>query len=253
MLRLEKFVDSKSVEKSVYESVEKDIQERLYLLFSEAHKQQLGTLIALEGFAGAGKGELLKAITTRLDPRKVRVHSMEDDQVYSHFPFMYQFWQKLPPFGETTIYEGSWYRKLIVDRIDKKISKKQFLKSINSILQFEEMISKEKYIIFKFFLNISPKEQKKRFKKAQDEGKNWMVSSMDAMESKNYSEIKCLYEDMLSPSNLPVSPWVIVPSKDKYFTRIHVMESIIEKLENRLSFDSNGMLSELKNKESKEL
>jgi polyphosphate kinase 2 (PPK2 family) len=67
MMHLKDFEDSPTLEKSAYDIVEKDLQERLYILFSEASKQKFATILILEGWAGSGKGDLLKSITTRLD------------------------------------------------------------------------------------------------------------------------------------------------------------------------------------------
>ena len=80
MMHLKNFENSPTVEKSAYDNVEKDLQERLYILFSEASKQKFATILVLEGWAGSGKGDLLKSITTRLDPRKLRVYSLENSE-----------------------------------------------------------------------------------------------------------------------------------------------------------------------------
>ncbi|MCB1178548.1 MAG: hypothetical protein KDK36_13260 [Leptospiraceae bacterium] len=254
MAQLKDFSDSRIIKKSVYESVEKDIQERLYLLFSEAYKQDKGTIIVIEGFAGSGKGALMKAITTRLDPRKVTVHSVElDNPLYKDFPFLYQFWQKLPAFGNLTIFEGSWYRKLAYERFNKKINTKEYSRAVRSFQNFEELVCDDKYLLFKFFLNISSKEQKKRFNKAKKEGKDWVISKDDIIESENYKKFNNYYEELIELTNTPKTTWDIIPAKDKYFCRIHIMEKLIERLEANLGFDSLSMLKQLKEKEPKEI
>jgi AMP-polyphosphate phosphotransferase len=254
MVILSDFEDKKTIKKSVYENVEKDIQERLYLLFSEAHRQGIGTIISIEGFAGSGKGSLMKAITARLDPRKVRVHSVEkDNPVYFEYPALYQFWEKLPAFGELTIFEGSWYRKIVQDRFEGELTNRSFSKHIRSIQNFEDMITDDKYMLFKFFLHISSKEQKKRFKKAKKEGKMWVISDADLKEAKHYKEIRSYYEELIELTHTPDTPWEIIAAKDKYFARIHVMEKLIEALEEKLQFNSAEMLIQLKEKTSREI
>jgi len=247
MVQLADFEDKKLVEKSVYENVEKDIQERLYLLFSEAYRQGIGTIIAIEGFAASGKGALMKAITTRLDPRKVRVHSVDmENPIYSDYPLLYQFWEKIPSYGELIIFEGSWYKRIVQGRFEGEISTKHFSKYIRSIQNFEEMLTDDKYLLFKFFLHISKEEQKKRFKKAKKENKIWVISKSDLREAKYYEEIRSYYEEFIELTNTPKTPWNIIAAKDKYFTRIHVMEKLIEELEERLKFNSAEMLMKLK-------
>jgi polyphosphate kinase 2 (PPK2 family) len=240
--------------KAIYESVEKDIQERLYLLFSEAYRQNIGTIIVIEGFAGSGKGSLMKAITCRLDPRKLQVHSVDlSDHIYKDFPPLYQFWQKLPAFGELTIFEGSWYRKTVYERFYKIIREKEYSYSVRSIQNFEELICQDRYLLFKFFLDISSKEQKKRFEKAKKEGKDWVISKEDLEEAKYYKSFRKYYEELIGLTNTPATTWDIIPAKDKYFCRLHIMEKLIERLESNLQFDSQEMLSRLKEKEPKEI
>ena len=254
MVELSQYEDSKQIEKSVYESVEKDIQERLYLLFSEANNQGLGTVVVIEGFSTSGKGALMKAITARLDPRKVRAHSVElENPIYNGFPLLYQFWEKLAAYGELTIFEGSWYRQVVMGRFYGFVSAKNYTKYIRSIQNFEEVITDDKYLLFKFFLHISEKEQKRRIKKARKEGKTWVISKSDLKEAKHYKEIRSYYEEFIELTHTPKTPWVIVSAKDKYFARIHVMEKLIESLEKRLQFNSAEMLLKIKEKGPKEI
>lgn len=250
MMYLNEFEDSSVVEKTVYEDVEKDLQERLYILFSAASKQKFGIMLILEGWAGSGKGDVLKSITTRLDPRKVRVYSRENFLYQGGgYPFLFPFWSKLPAYGEFIIFSGSWYSRVSSDKVEKLITKDEYRTAFNSILNFEEMITSDKYIIYKYFLNISEKEQKKRLKKAKDEGNKWMVSDTDWFQLKHHDEFKKLYEEFLNRTSTPTAPWNIVPAKDKYFTRMYIMESLIANLEEKLKMDSKEMLNVLKSTE----
>ena len=107
-MHLKNFENSPSVEKSDYDILEKDLQERLYILFSEASKQKFATILILEGWAGSGKGDLLKSITTRLDPRKLRVYSLENSEEKNKtHHFLYDYWNRLPVYGENIIFDGS--------------------------------------------------------------------------------------------------------------------------------------------------
>lgn len=254
MVQLSQYEDNNQIEKSVYESIVKDIQERLYLLFSEAYKQKLGTILVIEGCTTSGRGALMKTIAERLDPRKVRAHSIEiKNPVYYGLPLLYQFWEKLPAYGELTIFDGSWYRQVIMGRFYEFFSKKNFTKYVRSIQNFEQVLTDDRYLLFKFFLHISEKEQKHRIKKAKKEGKNWIITKSDLREAKHYKEIRSYYEELLELTHSPKAPWKIVPAKDKYFARIHVMETLIESLEKKLQFDSADMLLKLKEKGTKEI
>lgn len=250
MMHLKNFEESPSVEKSDYDVIEKDLQERLYILFSEASKQKFATILILEGWAGSGKGDLLKSITTRLDPRKLRVYSLENSEEKNKtHHFLYDYWNRLPVYGENIIFDGSWYSRVSYEKQEKLISKREYQDAFKSILNFEETLYNDRYIILKYFLNISAKEQKKRFKKASEEGKKWMVSESDWKQLKHYSSYERLYEEYLNKTDTQICPWNIVSAKNKYFCRIFVMESVIRNLEEKLKLDSKQMLLVLKNQE----
>jgi polyphosphate kinase 2 (PPK2 family) len=112
-----------------------DLQERLYLLFNETSKNNLPTIIVLEGWAGSGKGELLKAITKRLDPRKVKVYSLlQEEYGNNKYPFLQKYWKKLPPYGHLTLFDGSWYSGVSHRKKNKLINKKEYHTSFRSII-----------------------------------------------------------------------------------------------------------------------
>lgn len=247
---LKDFENSPTLEKSAYDLVEKDLQERLYILFSEASKQRFATILILEGWAGSGKGDLLKSITTRLDPRRIRVYSLEhsDKNINSHH-FLYDYWNRLPLYGDTSIFDGSWYSRVSYDKKQKKIGKSEYKDAFKSILNFEETLLNDRYIILKYFLNISEKEQRKRFKKASEEGKKWMVSDSDWEELENYDDYEKLFEEYINKTDTPNCSWNVVTAKNKYYCRISVMESIIRSLEEKLKIDSREMLLLLKTQE----
>jgi polyphosphate kinase 2 (PPK2 family) len=250
MMHLKDFEDSPTLEKSAYDMVEKDLQERLYILFSEASKQKLATILILEGWAGSGKGDLLKSITTRLDPRKLRVYSLEnsDAKPKTHH-FLYDYWQKLPLYGENAIFDGSWYSRVSYEKQEKLINKREYKDAFKSILNFEETLHNDQYVILKYFLNISSKEQKRRFKKASEEGKKWMVSESDWKQFENYKDFERLFEEYLNKTDTEICPWSIISAKNKYYCRISVIESIIRTLEEKLRIDSRQMLLVLKSSE----
>lgn len=252
MIYLKDYDFSPSVDKSDYEIIEEDLQERLYILFSEASKQKLATIVILEGWAGSGKGELLKSITTRLDPRKVRVYSTEESlkKDKTHH-FLYDFWERIPAYGEAAIFDSSWYSRMSYEKIEKLITKQEYRDVFKSILNFEQTLLSDKYIIFKYFLNISAKEQKRRFKKALAEGKKWNVTESDWKQFENYDKYGELFEEYLNKTNTLPSPWSVVSAKNKYYCRIFVMESLIRKLEEKLGIDSKEMLNILKSHEKK--
>lgn len=249
MINLSEMEDSPSKLNIDLDDVIEDMQERLYLLFKELYNRKIPAILILEGWAGSGKGELLKSIVKRLDPRKIHVYSfMQDEYKIDNYPFLYKYWKKLPPKGHLTLFDGSWYSGVSYRKMYDYIDKKQYHTSFRSIINFEKMLLDDNYIVFKFFLNISKKEHSKRLKKARNDGKSWQSTRSDVEENKKYKKYKNLFEYYLNTTNLTDLPWNIIPAKDKNFCKSYVMESIIANLESTLSVDSNEMLKLLKSK-----
>ncbi|MEM7183817.1 MAG: hypothetical protein AAF518_23125 [Spirochaetota bacterium] len=252
MINLKELEDSPAKQKVDLDSVMDDLQERLYLLFKETFRRELATIIVLEGWAGAGKGDLLKSIAKRLDPRKIHVYSfMQDEYKIDNYPFLWKYWKKLPPYGHLTVFDGSWYSGVSYRRKNKFITKKEYHASFRSIINFEKTLLDDNYLIFKFFLNISKKEHSKRLKKAQNAGKTWKSTASDVEQNKNYKKYKKLFEYYLNTTNLTDSPWNVVPSKDEDFCQFYILDSIISNLETVMNIDSNEMLRILKGSEGK--
>ncbi|HMV80387.1 MAG TPA: hypothetical protein PK453_13195 [Leptospiraceae bacterium] len=236
------------ISKDEFENLEKDYQERLYLIQSEAASQKKAILILLDGFAGSGKGDVMKSITGRLDPRKVRVHSYEKGNLeYMNFGFHFEFWRKLPSYSQISIFDGSWYKKMVYERVLGDLSKKDFYKKLERTEKIERMLIKDRYFISKIFLHISSDFQKKKFKKAIESGKKWMVTEQDELEKENYKEFDKTYGKILDAYS--ETPWKIFRAEDKVLARKMILESLIGDLENFLGFDSDKMLQTMKDKE----
>ncbi len=242
MIRLSEFEYGGKIEKSKYDAIEKDLQERLYILLGEAYKQKIGTVLVLEGWGASGKGELLKAITMRLDPRKFRVYSFSSDQIKNR-PFLFRYWNVLPSYGEAAILDGSWYSRITYDKLNKLLTKKEYKSAIVSIHNFEKLLQNDRYIVLKYFLNLSAKEQKSRLKKAKEAEKKWMISDSDWDQYENYEDYKNEFEYALNATHTEICPWNVVSAKNKSSAKYQVMTGIISSLESKLNVDSQKTLS----------
>lgn len=251
MIYLKDYEASSTLDKSVYDSLEKDIQERLYILFSEAYRQKLSIILILEGWATSGKGDLLKSILTRLDPRRVNVHSFDPNSEYNSdkYPFLRDFWVRVPIYGSAIVFDGSWYTKMTHKKINKQINRDVFKEYIRSINNVEKNLVEDKYLVFKYFLNLSAKEQKKRLKKAEKAGKKWMVSEADWFQNIRYDDFREIVEFYLNKTDTLHCPWNVYSALDKYYTRHCVIYNLIENLEKRLNVDSKELLVILKNRD----
>ncbi|MBL8021428.1 MAG: hypothetical protein JNM27_17280 [Leptospirales bacterium] len=244
MIELKSFVGEMEFDRAAYNATEKELQERLYILLNECAQKELSCLILLEGWAASGKGDALKTMTARLDPRKFIVYT--DESGKSDYPFLHPYWTSLPYHGKAQFLIGSWYHRAVDRRAKEKDSAEEFDDNIQSILNFERLLSDESYIILKFFLHISKDVQKDRMKKARKDGLSWVIAKADAKQNENYRDYKRIFEHILNRTDASASPWNIIPAENKYYGKFKIMEIMIKSLEARLGVDSQKSLEELK-------
>ena len=133
------------------------------------------------------------------------------------------------------IYDTSWYRRILIDRVAKTIPKKEWERAYQDIADFEKHLADDGTVIVKFWLHISAKEQGRRFKKLlKDKLTAWQVSDEDRLQHKAYDKYLAAVEDMLARTEAPHAPWTIVEATDRRFTRVKVFETLIRALESRV-------------------
>jgi polyphosphate kinase 2 (PPK2 family) len=236
---LEKVDLSLSLSKQDYKKRLPPLQERLYDLVHAAFRKEISTMLLFEGWAAAGKGGTINALTERLDPRGVRVVPINPPRTFeTRYPWMWRYWQRIPAYGQTVIFDTSWYRRVLIDRVNKVVKKSRWQTAYEDIVEFEGMLAAEGTLIRKFWLHIDHKEQKQRFKRLQASRlTSWQVTEEDAAQHRQFKKYRVAVEEMLARTDFPHAPWVIVEATDRYHTRIRVLEEIIRAFEDRLGKD----------------
>ena len=234
---LEKVDLSLTVSKVVYKRRIAQLQEHLYDLVHAAFQRQIPAMIVFEGWAAAGKGGTINVLTERLDPRGVRVVPISPPRSSEmRYPWMWRYWQQIPAYGQTVIYDTSWYRRVLTDRVAKTVKKSAWKEAYQDIVEYESMLGAEGTLIRKFWLQISKKEQSRRFKRLlASKLTSWQVAGEDAAQHKAYDKYADAVEEMLARTDFPHAPWIIVEATDRYHTRIKVFEEIVRAFEDRLA------------------
>ena len=198
-------------------------------------------MIVFEGWAATGKGRLISIVAERMDPRGFRVVPITAPRTTeTRYPWLWRFWQKIPARGQMVAYDTSWYRRVLTDRINKTVDKKEWESAYQDIAEFEEQLAADGVVILKFWLHISAEEQEKRIKKLlKDALTAWQISSDDIIQHKKYEKYYQAVEDMLSRTDSPHAPWTIVETTDRCHARVKVLETIIKALETRLGLPTS--------------
>ena len=197
-------------------------------------------IIVMEGPDAAGKGGAIKRLTERLDPRLMRVHSTvkpSSDEYERHY--LWRFWQRLPQYGRTVVFDRSWYGRVLVERVEGFCSLPEWKRSYHEINEFERQLLDDGTIIIKFFLFITKDEQLTRFKAREaDPYKHWKISDEDWRNRRHWKENVEAAQDMLFKTSTERAPWHVIGANYKWLTRVKVVNAVVEALDKAKLRDS---------------
>jgi polyphosphate kinase 2 (PPK2 family) len=189
--------------------------------------------VVFEGWDASGKGGAIKRLVGYLDPRHVRVAQFAaptPDEERHHF--LWRFGPRLPGWGGFAVFDRSWYGRVLVERIEKLATKKEWTLAYTEIAGFERMLAAEGMILIKFWLHISSKEQLKRFKRRENDAlKRWKLTDEDWRNRRKRKAYTNAIEDMLEHTDRDWAPWHLVEADSKRFARVKVLETTVAEIE----------------------
>jgi polyphosphate kinase 2 (PPK2 family) len=234
---LEKIDLNQSLTKEKYEALKPYLQRRLYDLEKACWDAKIPTIILFEGWDAAGKGTAINLLTSRLDPRGFKLYPIQAPRTFeTHLPWLWRFWSKIPAYGEMAIFDRSWYGRVLVERVEGLTPAAEWHKGYRDIVDFEHTLADDGCVICKFFMHISKKEQKRRFKRLeQDPLKGWHVQPEDWEHHQKYHEYVIAIEEMLERTDTEWGPWTIVEATDRRWARVKIFQTIIGRLEAALT------------------
>lgn len=212
------------------------LQRRLFDLEKACWDHGKSSIFVFEGWEAAGKGGAISTLTARLDARGFRLYTITPPRTYEQeYPWLWRFWLKVPNRGEMAIFDHSWYRRVLDDRAEKLVPKKEWRKAYLDIAEFERMLADDGTTILKFWFHISKKEQKKRFDKiSKDPLESWRITKEDWKRHEQYGEWLAAAEEMLERTESEYAPWTIVEATCRRYARRKVFQTIISALEKTL-------------------
>ena len=233
---LEKIDLGRKLPKEEYRKLLPQVQRRLYDLQKACWDAKIPSIIVFEGWDAAGKGTSINLLTSRLDPRGFKLYPIQAARTFeTHLPWLWRFWLKIPSYGEMAIYDRSWYGRVLVERVEGLTPVQDWRKGYRDIVDFERTLADDGTVIVKFFLHISRKEQKRRFKKLEkDPLKSWHVQPEDWEHHRKYNEYVLAIEEMLERTDTEWGPWTIVEATNRRWARIKIFQTIIRRLEEAL-------------------
>ena len=233
---LEKVDLTKKLSKEEYKEKMPHLEAELGRLQRECKALGIPIMIVFEGFGASGKGFQIGRLIQSMDPRGFEVHPIKNETEEERMhPFMWRFWTKTPARGRIAIYDGSWYRRVLIDRFEKRTKNKDLTAAFHSINSFEEQLAEDGNLIIKLLLDIDKKEQKKRFDKLEKNKETaWRVTQGDKERNVHYDEYAAMMEDMLFKTDTDYAPWTIIESMDKRFATLKIYTTVIKAMADQI-------------------
>lgn len=219
-----------------YKTQIKAEQDRLNKLEMEMYQKRIPLMIMYEGWDAAGKGGNIKRVAQALDARAYTIFpSPAPTKPELLHPHLWRYWTRLPKAGHVGIYDRSWYGRVLVERVEGFASPAEWARAYDEINEFEQELVRWGAILLKFWVDVSPEEQLRRFHdREQDPAKQWKITDEDWRNRDKYPQYKAAVEDMFRLTSTPFAPWIVLESDDKRYARVKALKIINDALEARL-------------------
>jgi polyphosphate:AMP phosphotransferase len=211
-------------------------QGRLGRLVRAAFEKKRSSVVVFEGWDASGKGGNIRRITAAMDPRTYRVISVAaptDEEKAHHY--LWRFWRQVPRAGYVTLYDRSWYGRVLVERVEGFARTEEWSRAYLEINDFEHQLAAHGVVLAKFWLHVDAKEQLRRFREREAVAwKRHKIGPEDWRNREKWDAYEEAVSDMIARTSTAEAPWTVVAANDKRFARVQVVEALCGRLEQAL-------------------
>jgi polyphosphate kinase 2 (PPK2 family) len=216
-------------------------QGKLNKLAREAHLKKHSTIIVFEGWDAAGKGGAIRRLTPAFDARAyqiIPIAAPTDEEKQHHY--LWRFWRHIPRAGILTIYDRSWYGRVLVERVEGFATDQEWQRAYSEIVNFEEALVAHGILLLKFWLHIDKDEQLRRFKeREQIPYKQYKITEEDYRNREKWDDYQIAVNDMVTRTSTQKAAWHLIEANDKKYARVKLLKIFCERLEKALEH-ANG-------------
>jgi polyphosphate:AMP phosphotransferase len=227
---------SQKLSKEEYKQLLQQHQARLNELHRKALKKKISTILLFEGPDAAGKGGAIRRVVAALDARHCRVIPIAaptDEEWANHY--LWRFWRHLSRAGKITIFDRSWYGRVLVERVESFATESEWRRAYAEINDFEQQLTESGIVLMKYWIHISKQEQLDRFNARKEIAhKQWKLTEEDWRNREKWEDYEYAVNDIVEHTSTRLAPWTLVEGNDKRFARIKVLESLCNNLEQAL-------------------
>jgi len=233
-LRVVSSIDlTKKLDPKEYDDLLDKYQRKLNLLLRHPRYKKISTVAVFEGGDAAGKGGAIRRVTGALDARQYRVVQVaaptEEERAQ---PYLWRFWRHLPRLGRLTIFDRSWYGRVLVERVEGFAPMSDWMRAYGEINDFEEQLVRYGTVLTKFWLQTSKAEQLRRFKEREKiDFKKFKITEEDWRNRKKWDAYENAMCDMVDRTSTEIAPWSLVSAENKHWARVEVLKTLCKRVE----------------------
>jgi polyphosphate:AMP phosphotransferase len=220
---------SAELERKRYKKLLKERQAEINDLAHQIHEHRIPVVMVYSGWDAAGKGGCIKRLLQGVDPRSFKVVPVgAPTKLELSHHYLWRFWKELRPRGKITIFDRSWYGRVLVERVEALCSNAEWQRAYDEINDMERHLADFGTVIIKFWLHIDQDTQLERFQaRAEDPYKQWKITDEDWRNRKQFSKYEQAVNAMIDRTDTPWAPWHVIPSNNKLFARIQTLDTFI--------------------------
>ena len=230
---LDELDQNRSIDQEEYRTKVKEYQLRLLNLQRAVMETKHNLIVVVEGPDAAGKGGAIRRLVEKLDPRTFRVYSVvKPTQEEYQYHYLWRFWNKLPPHGQITIFDRSWYGRVLVERVEGFATTVEWKRAYREINEFERLLAEDGSLIVKVYFHITKDEQLERFRRREaDPLKHWKITEEDWRNRRKWAEHNEAAEAMFEQTWTHYAPWTVIEANYKWYARLKFLRTTIRALE----------------------
>jgi polyphosphate:AMP phosphotransferase len=233
---LEQLNLTQSVTAEEYDREYPRLEAELFDLTRRAAKRKISSVLVFEGWDAAGKGGAIRRLVAPINPRNYRIIPVaaptEEERAHH---YLWRFWRAVPRAGRITIFDRSWYGRVLVERVEGFATPEQWHRAYKEINDFEEQLHQHGVILLKFWLHIDKDEQLRRFQRREEVPfKQFKISPEDYRNRSKWEAYDAAVNEMVERCSPSYAPWTLVEANFKRFARIKVLKTFCERLAERL-------------------
>jgi polyphosphate:AMP phosphotransferase len=228
---------TQSLTREAYSIELKKQQGRVNKLFHKAKGKGISVILVIEGWDAAGKGGAVRRLTAALDAHDyqiIPIAAPTDEEKAHHY--LWRFWRHLSRAGRVTIFDRSWYGRVLVERVEGFAGESEWKRAYAEINHFEERLVQHGIVLVKYWLHITNEEQYRRFKERESTSyKQWKLTDEDWRNREKWDAYEQAVNDIAERTSTRIAPWTLVEANDKLFARVKVLRTLADRLEAALS------------------